>query len=72
MITPVERHLVDKKFVIKDGKEYFKLYFYDMMDGIVVSVLAPIIERGVQEDTQEFYDYRIGKKQILPNNEVSE
>jgi type VI protein secretion system component Hcp len=42
-MNEVQRFLVDKKLVEIDGKEHYKLYFYDSMDGVIVTIVAPVV-----------------------------
>lgn len=39
----ITRFLVDKKLVEINGQEYYKLYFYDAMDGVIVTIVAPVV-----------------------------
>jgi phage antirepressor YoqD-like protein len=43
-MNEVTRFLVDKKYLIKDGEEYYRLYFYDSMDGVIVTIDAPVVK----------------------------
>jgi len=35
-----ERILVDKEKVIIDGAEAYRLYFYDVMEGVIIKVIS--------------------------------
>ena len=61
MITPVTRYLVDKKYVFKDGKEFYQLYFYDAMDGVIVTILAPIFNKQLNPDSQSYNESAIAE-----------
>jgi hypothetical protein len=39
--------LVDKELVKKNDKWYYKLYLYDSLEGVVLQVFAPIIQKEV-------------------------
>ena len=41
-MNEVSRFLVDKKPIEKNGEAFYRLYFYDSMDNVVITIDAPV------------------------------
>jgi hypothetical protein len=75
MMKEVTRFLVDKQFVRKDGKDYYKLFFYDAMDGVIVTILAPILDNTLKQMDKNANELAIEQlqlrsKQVTEDNSV--
>ena len=54
MVNEVSRILVDKKLMEVNGHEIMRLYFYDVMDGIVLMYDAPVFKsKGIPKLSEE-------------------
>lgn len=54
MVTGVQRTLVTSERVRKNGKLYYRLYFYDHAEGVIIKVLSPVVDNDVVITNEEF------------------
>lgn len=67
-MNEVTRFLVDKKLVEIDGQEHYKLYFYDSMDGVIVTIVAPVVTPQSEKEIETIEEQEAEDSAIVEDN----
>jgi hypothetical protein len=71
-MNEVRRYLIDKREITKDNVRYYRLFFFDSMDGIVVTFDAPIMKsRGIPSFDENMELPEVPEKVEVPKDVVT-